>query len=317
MDKRVEYPHWSERYRPQRVEDVVLPAALKRVFEPIIAQDMVPPMIFAGQTGFGKTTVARALFTQMDVDYIFINGSLHKNIDTLRTEIAEFAGTVSFNGKQKGVVIDEADYLNSNSTQPAMRAFLDEYGRNTAFILTCNYGERIIRPLRERFTVVDFRVPDDGDERKKLCVEFMERCEQILREEGVEYEPAALAELIMQHFPNWRKVINYLQRFATEHGEINAGVLGLRAQIDVEKIMGYLKARDWPNIRKWVGETSWSSDEVFRALFDSSQKYLTADGVVSLVTIIGEYQFRAHFVADQEINLAAALAEIQLRVEFK
>lgn len=317
MQKREEHPHWHERYRPQTVKDVILPADIKRTFEAIAKEDMVPDLVLAGISGFGKTTVARALLKDMDIEYMFVNGSMHRNIDTLRVEIQDFASTVSFNDRRKAVIIDEADYLNKVSTQPAMRAFIDEYSKNCSFILTCNYKEQLIEPLLSRFQVVNFVVPTDPKERAVLAGQFMVRCEAILKEEGVKYDQKAVAALITQHFPNWRRVLIYLQKFAREHGEITSGVLSIGADENLANLAAMMKNKDFTGVRKWVGESSESWVDVRRRFYEQGSKFMTANGQANLALILAKYDYQESFVSDPELNMAACLVEVMMTCEFK
>jgi DNA polymerase III delta prime subunit len=317
MDKREDHPHWHERYRPLHVKDVILPADIKKTFLSIAKDDMVPDLVLAGISGFGKTTVARALLSDMDIEYMFVNGSMQRNIDTLRVEIQDFASTVSFNDRRKAVIIDEADNLNKVSTQPAMRAFIDEYSRNCSFILTCNYKEQIIAPLLSRFQVVDFKVPVDAKERSKLAGEFMKRCEAILDEEGVKYDAKSLALLISTHFPNWRKVLIYLQKFYREHGEITSGILAQSKDTNITTLVRSLKVKDFPGVRKWVGECPDSPVDIYRKMYESGTEFLTDPGHATLAVLIAKYQYQQSFVADPEVNTSAFMVEVMMSCEFR
>lgn len=308
---------WAQKYRPGTVSEVILPLDLKKVFNAIKKQDMCPDLCLAGVSGFGKTTMARALLQDMDIDYMFVNGSLHRNIDTLRNEVADFAGTVSFNGKQKAVIIDEADNLNKASTQPAMRAFIEEYSRNCAFIITVNYKEKLLKEFLGRFQVVDFRVPSDPDERMRLAGQFMARCEAILKLEGVEYDQAAVAALITKHFPSWRQVLINLQAFATKNGKIDSGVLADYRGSSIDELVRALREKNFTGMRRWVGETAMEPAELYRRLFEEGDRIMTGESVATLCVIIAEYQYKQAFVADVEINTAAALTEIMSKCEFR
>ena len=213
---------WVEKYRPHKVADTILPPSLQATFQQFVDDGSIPNLLLSGRAGVGKTTIARAMLDQLGCDYIVINGSMHGNIDTLRTDILNFASTVSFTGGRKYVILDEADYLNPNSTQPALRNFMEEYSKNCGFILTCNFKNKLIDPLISRCSVIDFVIPKE--DKPKLAVKFYKRVQDILRAENVEFNPQAVAGVIEKHFPDWRRVLNELQRYAAT-GKIDTGIL--------------------------------------------------------------------------------------------
>lgn len=306
---------WVEKYRPRTISDCILPSDLKQTFEQFISQGNVPNLLLAGKPGVGKTTVARALLEQLKADYMVINGSMNGNIDTLRVEIKNFASSVSLMGGRKYVILDEADYLNANSTQPALRNFMEEFSRNCGFILTCNYKNRIIEPLQSRCGVIDFKI--SGKDAPKLAKQFHMRVAKILEMEGVAFDNAVVAQLISKHFPDWRRILNELQRYGV-NGKIDAGILSRLDDIGIATLVDDMKAKNYSNVRKWVGENSdVDCNVLFRKFYDEAAAMFKPQSVPQLVLILADYQYKAAFVADPEINLAACMAEIMVQCEFK
>ena len=306
---------WVEKYRPNRLEDCILPDELKNTFQQFINQQNIPNLLLSGSAGVGKTTVAKAMLEELGADYIVVNGSLHGNIDTLRTEIMNFATTVSFSEGRKYVILDEADYLNPQSTQPALRNFMEEYSKNCGFILTCNFKNRIIEPLQSRCSVIDFLFP------KKLAPSlagsFFTRVKTILDEEQVKYDEKVLAEIIQRHFPDWRRVLNELQRYSVS-GIIDIGILSNSSQNAFKSLIALLNGKQFSDMRKWVAQNIDSDPtSIMRQLYDSSSEVIKASSIPQLVLLIGEYQYKSAFVADQEVNLVAFLTQVMADVEFK
>lgn len=273
-------------------------------------------MLLTGTAGIGKTTVARALCEELGADYIVINGSNEgRSIDVLRVEIQNFASSVSFSGGRKYVILDEADYLNANSVQPALRNFMEEYSSNCGFILTCNFKNRIIDPLQSRCSVIDFKF--DKKIKATMAMQFMKRVEFILNEEEVKYDKKALAQVIQQHFPDWRRVLNELQRYSGT-GSIDAGILRNWRDENLVSLMKTMKVKDFDGMRKWVFENSdTDSSAIFREIFDKSSDYIKPNSIPGVVVTLGEYQYKAAFVADAEINMIACLTVIMMEAEFK
>lgn len=306
---------WVEKYRPKKIEDTVLPKDLKDTFQEFVSQDKIPNLLLTGRAGTGKTTVARAMLEELGHDYIVINGSLNGNIDTLRNEIRSFASSVSFSGGRKYVILDEADYLNPNSTQPALRNFMEEYSKNCGFILTCNFKNRIIEPLHSRCSVVEFKIPKD--DKPKLAAQFFKRVCSLLSQEQVEYDQKVVAGVVEKYFPDFRRTINELQRYSVT-GKIDSGILSNYKEETLKEVLEHLKAKSFTNVRKWVGENSdVDTTTFFRSLYDTASEYLKPSSIPQLVLILAEYQYKAAFVADHEINLTACLTEIMVECEFK
>ena len=305
---------WVEKYRPKSIDDCVLPTSLKETFSEMVDKKQIPNLLLSGGPGVGKTTVAKAMLESLNCDYIVINGSMNGNIDTLRNEIKDFASTISFTTTRKFVILDEADYLNAQSTQPALRNFMEEYSKNCGFILTCNFKNRIIDPLHSRCSVVEFKI--DKNDKPKLASNFMKRVDYILTSENVKYDKKVVAQMIMNYFPDWRRVINELQRYSVI-GEIDVGILSNFGDDSVNKLIGFLKNKQFENMRKWVAENEIDTTSLFRKLYDLSSKVMKNTSIPQLAITLADYQYKAAFVADHEINLVACLTELMTDCEFK
>ena len=304
---------WVEAYRPARIEDCILPVAQKAIFTEMLEKGQIQNMLLCGGAGMGKTTVARALCEELQTDYLIINGSEESGIDVLRTKIKQFASTVSFSGKPKVVILDEADYLNPNSTQPALRAFIEEFSSNCRFILTCNFKNRIIPPLHSRCAVIEFKLPKS--EKPRIASAFFKRVSSILENESIEYDPKVVVKVIEKHFPDYRRTLNELQRYSVS-GKIDEGILVNMADANLTDLIISLKEKDWKKMRTWVVNNQDSDPaSLFRKIYDSLLDQVVH--VPQLVLLLADYQYKSAFCADQEINLVACLTEIMASVEFK
>jgi DNA polymerase III delta prime subunit len=306
---------WVEKYRPKTIEECVLPTALKETLLEFVSKGDLPNLILSGGPGVGKTTAAKAMLDELGLTYMFINGSEESGIDVLRTKIKNFASTVSLHGGRKYLILDEADYLNPQSTQPALRGFIEEFHKNCGFILTCNYKNRLIPPLHSRCSVVDFTVPKS--EKKELAEQFFRRVMNVLVVEEIKFEPKAVAEVINKFFPDWRRVLNELQRYSVS-GKIDAGILVDISEVNIKELMQSMKQKEFTNVRKWiVNNIDNDPTRLFRRLYDNLYDYMDGSSIPHVVVILGEYQYKAAFVADQEINMLACLTEIMSRGKFK
>jgi DNA polymerase III delta prime subunit len=313
MDIREQEFLWVEKYRPRTLADCILPADQKKIFQEMLSKGEIQNMLLCGGAGMGKTTIARALCEELQTDYIIINGSEESGIDVLRTKIKQFASTVSFSGKPKVVILDEADYLNPNSTQPALRAFMEEFSSNCRFIFTCNFKNRIIPPLHSRTAVVEFKLPKS--EKPRIAAAFFKRVLEILKHEGVKADDKVIAKVIEKHFPDYRRILNELQRYSSS-GNIDEGILVNMGEINMQELTAALKDKDWKKMRTWVVNNIDNDPQtLFRKFYDT-----LSDNVVQvpqLVLLLADYQYKSAFCADQEINLVACLTEIMAAVEFK
>jgi DNA polymerase III delta prime subunit len=313
MDYRENEFLWVEKYRPRKLEDCILPADQKRIFHEMLSKGEIQNMLLCGGAGMGKTTVARALCEELETDYIIINGSEESGIDVLRTKIKQFASTVSFSGKPKVVILDEADYLNPNSTQPALRAFIEEFSSNCRFILTCNFKNRIIPPLHSRTAVIEFKLPKA--DKPKIAAAFFKRVTEIMSIEKIEADGKVIAKVIEKHFPDYRRVLNELQRYSAS-GKIDEGIFVNLGESNMQELVLSLKDGDWKKMRTWVvNNIDNDPGTIFRKLYDTLTDQVKQ--VPQLILLLADYQYKAAFCADQEINLVACLTEIMAAVEFK
>ena len=306
---------WVEEYRPKTIDDCILPQSLKTLFKSFIDKGELSNLLFSGTPGIGKTTVAKALCDQLNCDWIMINGSEEGGIDVLRDKIKNFASTVSLSGGKKVVILDEADYLNPQSTQPALRGFIEEFHKNCRFILTCNFKNRIIEPLHSRFSNIEFKIsPKD---KPKLASKLFERTINILKQNNVDYNDKVLAQLVKKHFPDFRKVINELQRYSVS-GSIDSGILTNITNENLKSLMKLLKEKDFTETRKWVTQNLDNDPvRIFRSIYDNLYDNLQPETIPHAVLILADYQYKSAFVADQEINFTACLTEIMSQVKFK
>jgi DNA polymerase III delta prime subunit len=304
---------WVEKYRPRKLDDCILPDDQLKTFREFVATGEIPNMLLCGSAGVGKTTIARAICEELGCDYIIINGSEESGIDVLRTKIREFASSVSFGGKTKVVILDEADYLNPNSTQPALRAFIEEFANNCRFIFTCNFKNRIIAPLHSRTAVIEFKLTKA--DRPKMAGRFMKRLSDILATENVSFDEKVVAEVLKKHFPDYRRVLNELQRYSVS-GTIDEGILVNIQEVNMKELVASLKSKDFKKMRNWVVDNIDNDPNlIFRKIYDTildEVKYPS-----QLVLLLADYQYKAAFAANPEINLVACLAEIMAGMEWK
>jgi DNA polymerase III delta prime subunit len=304
---------WVEKYRPKTVDECILPKDTKKYFKDIVRKGEIQNMLLCGTAGTGKTTVARALCEELKSDYIIINGSEESGIDVLRTKIKQFASTISFTGNTKVVILDEADYLNPNSTQPALRGFIEEFANNCRFIFTCNFKNRIIPPLHSRCAVIEFKIPKE--EKPRLAAEFFKRITNVLAGESIDADNKVVARVIEKYFPDFRRTLNELQRYS-QSGSIDEGILTFVGDVNMKDLIEAMQEKDWKKMRGWV-TNNLDNDPVslFRKIYDTFVPM--TQQVPQLVLTIADYQYKAAFVSDQEINLVACLTEIMASTEIK
>jgi len=306
---------WVEKYRPKTIDDVILAPKLKTVFKKIIEGGELPNMLFTGSAGTGKTTVAKALCNQLNLDYILINGSEEGNIDTLRGKIKQFASSVSLQGGYKVVILDEADYLNPQSTQPALRGFIEEFSNNCRFILTCNFKNRIIEPLHSRCGVYEFNT--SKKDMANLCSDFLHRAKAILQKEEIEFKEQMVASVIIKHAPDWRKILNDLHKQSIA-GVISGDIHDSHGRDIFSSLLSILKQKDFKKMRAWVvNNIDTDASAIFRGLYDNASEVLQPQSIPQLILILANYQYKHAFVADHELNVVACLTEIMANVEFK
>ena len=305
---------WVEKYRPKTIEECVLPDRIKTLFKQISLEGRIPNMILSGGPGMGKTTVAKALCNEVGCDFLMINGSEESGIDVLRTKIRGYASTVSFDGGRKVVILDEADYLNPQSTQPALRSFIEEFEKHCSFIMTCNYINRIIEPLHSRCQTIDFKI--NKEEKLNVGSNFGKRLYTILDQEKVDYDKKVVAEVLMKHFPDYRRVLNELQKYS-KYGNIDSGILSQVSELDLPELMKYMKDKKFNEVRKWVvNNLDNDPQKVYRKIYDIAEKYVQASSIPQLVLILADSQYKSAFAADQELNLVACLVEIMVECQF-
>ena len=310
----MEHLLWTEKYRPQTVSDCILPDRLKQPFQEYVNQKNIPNLLLSGGAGVGKTTIAKAMCNEIGCDYMVINGSDESGIDVFRTKIKTYASSMSLMGGRKVIIIDEADYLNPNSTQPALRNAIEEFASNCSFIFTCNFKNRIIEPLHSRCAVVDFTLKNG--EKAQMAGQFFKRIQSVLSNETVQYDDKVIAELIKKHFPDFRRIINELQRYS-QFGKIDVGVLNQIGDVAINDIVKFLKDKDFGSIRKWVASNDIDAATLFRKLYDNLYDTLKPQSIPQAVVILADYQYKNAFVADAEINTVACLTELMVSLEFK
>ena len=309
---------WVEKYRPRKISECILTEDLKNTFTKFLSQKEIPNLLLSGTAGTGKTTVARALCEELGADYIIINGSDEgRHIDTLRTTIKNFASTVSLDesNTHKVVIIDEADYMNADSVQPALRNFIETFYKNCRFIFTCNFRNKIIPALHSRCTVIDFRITNG--QKVKTATAFLKRLGDLLKAENIEYDNKVLAELIQRHYPDFRRTINELQRYSVR-GKIDSGILVSLSEINNKQLISFLKEKKFSDMRKWVVQNlDKDPSSLFTGIYDILYKHLQPQSIPAAVLTIADYQYKSAFVADHEINMVACLTQIMAECKFK
>lgn len=316
IESRDEQFLWVEKYRPQKIDDCILPESLKKTFKDYVAQGELPHFLLCGTAGVGKTTIAKALCNEIGAEYVILNGSdTGGHIDTLRTTIKGFATSVSLTDAKKVIILDEADYLQANSTQPALRNYMEEFSANCRFIFTANYKNRIIEPIHSRCAVIEFKI--DTKEKQEIAASFFKRATAILRQENIEFDPKVVAELITKHFPDYRRILNEMQRYSVS-GKIDSGILVNMSEESFKGLIKLMKDKDFTEVRKWVAKNSDAdTTALFRELYDNASVNMDVNSIPPMVLILADYQYKAAFVADHELNIMAALTEIMAQCKFK
>jgi DNA polymerase III delta prime subunit len=305
---------WREKYRPKTVKECILPERLKATFQKYVDDKAIPDLLLYGGAGVGKTTIAKALCNEVGCDYIVINGSEDNGIDVLRTTIRSYASTMSMSGGRKVIIVDEADYMNANSLQPALRSALEEFTKNCSFIFTCNNVKRIIDPLRGRFPEIEFKLK--STEKVDMAKQFLKKVEEILVLENITYKREVLIEFIKKYFPNYRKILTELQRYSV-NGSVDEGILAQIVDVDIKDLVGFLKDKDFSKVKKWtVLNTDNDPNSIYRQIYDGISKYVKPETVPAVILILAKYQYQSAFACDAEIQLLACLTEIMLESVF-
>ena len=309
-------PLWVEKYRPKTISDCILPIRLKETFQQFVDKKLIPNLLLSGRAGIGKTTVAHAMLNEIGAEYVIFNGSLNVDKDTLRNEIKTFASSVSIiEGGRKYIILDEADYLSAIHVQPALRNFMEEFSKNVGFILTCNFKNKIIQPLHSRCSVIEFVIP--SKENKTLAGHYHKRICNILNRENIDYDKMAVAGVVKSFFPDLRRILNEIQRYSAS-GNIDSGIMSCFVETSIEELVKYLKDKNFTAVRKWIANNQdIEAVELFRLLYDTSNKYVQPITIPILVLILAKYQYQHSFCADQIINITACLIEIMSEVQFK
>ena len=306
---------WVEKYRPTTLSEVILPSDLHQSLTEMVSKGEAQNLLMSGPAGCGKTTVAKAICGDLDTDFMMVNCSEEGNIDTLRTKIRNFASSVSLSGSKKIVILDEFDYSNAQSTQPALRGFIEEFSHNCRFILTCNFKNKIIAPIHSRCTCIHFSF--SKRQLAEMCAMFMKRTAAILHAEGIKYDKDVLAKLIIKHAPDFRRLLNELQRYSVA-GSIDVGILSEVGDYNTKTLMKHMKSKDFKEMRKWVVDNiDNDSDRIFRSIYEEMSETLQPQSVPAAILIIAEYQYKSAFVADPEINLTACLVQMMMECSFK
>lgn len=303
---------WVEKYRPRNVPETILPSRFKVMFLEFVKQKNAPNLLLAGGPGCGKTTVARAFLDEIGASYILLNASSEGNIDTLRTTMTEFASTVAFNRRRKFIILDEADNM-SASMQQGMRAFMDQFAKNCGFILTCNYPEKLIEPIRSRLTTIEFKF--SVEDKKEIIVDFYKRIVSILNAEKIPFDKGAISETIKKFFPDMRKIINEFQTYS-HTGKIDSGILSMFDDKTMKMVVDLMKEKNFTELRKWVANTDVSESDFYKRFYETAPKYLAPASVAHLVVILAKYSYQSPFCLNKDINFMACLTECMVDLEF-
>ena len=306
---------WVEKYRPKTIKDTVLSPELKTLFQTFVDNNNVPNLLLTGSQGIGKTTVAKAMLEELGADYIVINGSDEgRLIDTLRTKIKNFASSVSLAGGRKYVILDEADYCNAETVQPALRNFMEEFSKNCGFIMTCNFVNKIIQPLHSRCSVVEFKIANK--DKPAMSKELYVRILDILKTENISFDEKVIREVLAKHFPDNRRILNELQRYSAT-GHIDSGILANLSETSIKELMQLLKDKEFTSVRKWVGKNiDGDVAPMFRKIYDTITQYVKPTSIPQVVVTLADYQYKSAFVADQEVNFMAFLTELMVDTEW-
>jgi len=306
---------WVEKYRPRNIAECILPEETKKIFLDFVDNKEIPNLLLCGTAGVGKTTVARALCNELGADFVLINGSEERNIDTLRVKIKQFASTVSLSGGPKIVILDEADYLNPQSTQPALRGFIEEFSKNCRFIFTCNYKNRIISPLHSRCSVVDFTI--ESTQKPQIAAQIFQRILQILHQENVEHNDKVIVELINKFFPDFRRMLNEIQKYSAS-GKIDSGILANLDDESLNEVIGFIKQKEFSKMRKWVALNIHNDPQaIYRKIYDSLFTKMENNSIPQAIIILSDYTYKSAFVADQEVNMVACMTELMMECKIK
>ena len=306
---------WVEKYRPRNIVTCVLPIETKKIFLDFVNNNEIPNLLLCGTSGVGKTTVAKALCNELGADFILINGSEERNIDTLRVKIKQFASTISLQGGPKIVILDEADYLNPQSTQPALRGFIEEFSKNCRFIFTCNYKNRIIQPLHSRCSVIDFTI--EATQKPQIANQIFQRILQILNDENIDYNEKVVVEVINKFFPDFRRMLNEIQKYSAS-GKIDSGILANLDDESLNELLGFVKGKEFSKMRKWVGLNIHNDPQsIYRKIYDSLYTKMENSSAPQAIIILSDYTYKSAFVADQEVNMVACLTELMMECKIK